>query len=101
MSQADSKRAPPQQVLHCVALLSRCREAMAPGGCVLVVEGLVTDAQGDMFLKVLDLEMLVMTTGGRERTEPELAALMRKAGLDLTRVVRTESPMSIAEAQAR
>jgi predicted transcriptional regulator len=86
---------------HCVALLSRCREAMAPGGRVLVVEGLVTDAQEDTFLKVLDLEMLVMTTGGRERTHAELAALMRKARLDLVRVVRTESPMSVAEAHAR
>jgi len=43
--------------------------------------------------------MLVMP-GGRERTEQEYAALFADAGLRLTGVVDTESPMSVLEARA-
>ena len=84
---------------HCITLLSKCREAMAPGGRVLIVEGIVTDTPASMYFKLLDLEMLVMTTGGRERTEPEFRALLQRAGLGLVRVVPTESPMSVLEAR--
>ena len=85
---------------HCIELLANCRAAMAPGGRVLIVEGVVIDAPESMFFKLLDLEMLVMTTGGRERTEAEFRALLKKAGLELARVVPTESPMSVLEARA-
>ncbi len=83
----------------CVTILSKCREAMAPGGRVLVVEGLVDTPQA-AYLKLLDLQMLVMTSGGRERTEAEFGALFARAGLRLQRVVSTESPMSVLEARA-
>jgi hypothetical protein len=42
--------------------------------------------------------MLVATTGGRERTEEEYRALFARAGLTLSRVVRTQSLSSILEA---
>jgi hypothetical protein len=41
-----------------------------------------------------------MTHGGRERTETEFRALFQKAGLKLTRVVKTESPMVVLEGHA-
>jgi hypothetical protein len=44
--------------------------------------------------QVIDLVMLVML-GGRVRTEAEHAELLRSAGLRLTRVVTTTSPMGI------
>ena len=47
--------------------------------------------------KVLDLEMLLLP-GGKERTEPEFAALVAGAGWRLTRVVRTKSPKCVIEA---
>jgi len=47
--------------------------------------------------KMLDLMMLV-GPGGRERTEPEYAALLSRAGFQLTRVVPTESAVSVVEA---
>jgi hypothetical protein len=95
-----------KSVLHdwpddvCVTILSKCREAMAPGGRVLVVEGLVTNAPQATYLKLLDLQMLVMTSGGRERTEAEFAGIFERAGLRLVRVVPTESPVSVVEARA-
>jgi hypothetical protein len=60
----------------------------------------VSDAPESVFTKLLDLEMLVVTHGGRERTEAEFRGLLREAGLALTRVVRTESPMVVLEARA-
>ena len=47
--------------------------------------------------KLLDLAMLVMP-GGQERTEGEYAALLRKAGLNLTRVIPTASAVCVLEA---
>ena len=46
---------------------------------------------------MLDMMMLV-GRGGQERTEQEYSALLRKTGLRLTRVVPTESPVSVVEA---
>ena len=50
--------------------------------------------------KLIDLEML-MLPGGRERTADEFASLFDRAGFHLTRVVPTESPLSIVEAVRR
>jgi hypothetical protein len=46
---------------------------------------------------MLDMMMLV-GPGGQERTAPEYASLLGKAGLRMTRVVPTASPVSIVEA---
>jgi hypothetical protein len=40
------------------------------------------------------------TPSGRERTEEEFRALFARAGFELTRVVPTESPLGVIEAQA-
>jgi hypothetical protein len=42
---------------------------------------------------------MLVAAGGQERTEPEYAALLAKADLRLTRVVPTESPLSVVEAR--
>ena len=47
--------------------------------------------------KVFDMVMLVLP-GGQERTEAEYIALLGKAGFRLTRVVPTESAVSVVEA---
>jgi hypothetical protein len=84
----------------CIKILANCRTAMEPGGRVLILEGMVSDAPEAVFTKLLDLEMLVVTQGGRERTEAEFGALLHRAGLKLTRVVRTQSPFCVIEAHA-
>ena len=81
-----------------MTILSNCKRAMAPGGTVLVVEQVVSDQPEAAFSKLIDLEMLVMTAGGRERTAPEFARLLDRAGLRMTRVVPTHSPVAIVEA---
>jgi len=47
--------------------------------------------------KMLDMMMLV-GPGGQERTEPEYADLLNKAGLRLIKVVPTDSAVSVVEA---
>jgi hypothetical protein len=82
-------------------ILANCVAAMKPGGRVLVVEQVISDAPEAALGKLLDLEMLVMTPGGRERTEPEFRALFGRAGLELVRVVPTESPYCVLEGRRR
>ncbi len=71
----------------CVRFLTRCREALAPGGRVLVAEQTLPEHDGDHFIKALDLEMLVDTGKGRERTRDQFEALFGRAGLRVERVV--------------
>jgi hypothetical protein len=81
-------------------ILENCRKAMAPGGRVLIVDQVVSDRPEAALSKIADLEMLVMTSGGRERTEQEFDQLLRGAGLKMTRVVPTMSVVCVVEGVA-
>lgn len=72
-------------------------DAMNPDGRLLIIEMVLPPGDTPHFGKVLDIVMLVMT-GGQERTEAEYRQLLAKADLQLTRVLATNSPVSIVEA---
>lgn len=78
-------------------ILSNCRSAMRPHGKVLIVECIVPETDDPSFSKLLDLNMMVMT-GGRERTEREFRELLEDAGLAVTKIIPTISPLRIIEA---
>jgi C-methyltransferase len=78
----------------CVGILRRCAEGLTAGGTVVIVEQ-VLPARGSSFASVVDLEMLLMTPGGRERTVDGFAALFARAGLALEKVLPTPSPVSV------
>jgi hypothetical protein len=80
-----------------VTILKNCRSAMTTSGKVLLVEAVIRPGAATSFSKFMDLNMLVMT-GGRERTEAEYWALLEAAGLRLTRIIPTQTEMSIIEA---
>jgi len=80
-----------------VKILENCRRAMAPGGKVLVAETIVPTGNDPHPIKVMDLNMLVVT-GGLERTQEQYDRLFFRAGLRFARVVTTKSPLSILEA---
>jgi hypothetical protein len=80
-------------------ILRNCREAMAPGGVVLVVDHVIAPGNVADWGKLLDINMLVIP-GGMERTRDEFGALLAGAGLRLRRVVATACPLSIVEAVA-
>jgi hypothetical protein len=82
------------------AILRNVRQAMSPEGRVLVVEGLIPEGDEPALSKLSDLEMLVMTSGGRERTAEEFGELFAAAGLRLTRVVPTAGAAFVLEASA-
>jgi hypothetical protein len=84
----------------CLRLLERIRSAMAPGARLLLLEQVIPPGNGPFPGKLLDLNMLVMSEGGRERTPGEYAILLSKAGLNLQRIVPTPSPVSVVEAVA-
>jgi len=83
---------------RCERILSNSRAAMAPGGRVLVVEMVVPPPGIPSFARLIDLEMLAISSNGKERKEHEFAELFAKAGLVLARVVPTQSPYSVLEA---
>jgi hypothetical protein len=58
----------------------------------------VTDEQGPTPAKILDILMLVITMGGKERTKDEFAELFASSGLRLNRIVPTEGPICVIEA---
>lgn len=70
----------------------------AARGRVILLESVLPPGNTPHFGKIIDLEMLAMP-GGRERTEEEFRALFARAGFELTRIVPTESPLSVIEAR--
>jgi ubiquinone/menaquinone biosynthesis C-methylase UbiE len=70
------------------AILRRCAEAAAPGGRVLVVEALLLPGNVRDGARLMDLEMLALTGGGRERSKPEFRRLLSSAGLQLSETRR-------------
>jgi hypothetical protein len=77
-------------------ILTNCRRAMRLGGAVVVLEQVVPAGNAPSLSKRMDLTQL-LGTSGRERTEAEYKALYEASGFDLTRVVATNSPISIIE----
>jgi hypothetical protein len=81
-----------------VAILKNCHRAMQGQGKLLLVERVMPERAEEAPQVVLaDLEMLVMTPGGRERTAAEFRGLFAAAGFKTTQIVPTQSELSIIE----
>lgn len=80
-----------------ITLLGNCRQAMQENGRVLLVEMVISPRNQPHLSKLADIEMLVMTDGGKERSESEYGVLYEAAGLRLARTIPTESPWSVLE----
>ena len=84
----------------CITLLNTCRQAMRPDGRILVIEQVLRLGRTTFpssIAPLLDVQMMVMSAHGRERTENEYRTLFEAAGLRLARVVPTTSLCSILE----
>ena len=82
-----------------VRILRNVRTAAGPRAAVLLIEMVIPKHDRDFPGKWVDLEML-LNLGARERTADEYRALLNEAGLQMTRVVETASPLSVVEARA-
>jgi len=76
-------------------MLRHCGTAMKPDGKVLVVEIVVPAGNDPSFAKWMDLMMV--TYGGKERSEKQYRSLFASAGLKLTRIVPTKAGISVIE----
>jgi hypothetical protein len=81
----------------CLTILGHCRREMNADSRLLIIEMVLPVGDTPHPGKILDMMMLV-GPGGQERTKQEYDNLLRKAGLRLTRVVPTASPVSVVEA---
>jgi len=78
-------------------ILKNVREAMNPGGKLLIVEMVLPEGDAPHMGKMLDM-MMMLVPGGEERTAAEYAELLEPNGFRVTRVVPTDSAVSVVEA---
>ncbi len=78
-------------------ILANCRRAVPADGALLLVEWALTEGNVPSAGKLIDVVMLLMT-GGRERTVEEYRQLLARAGFRLNRVVPTSTDLNIIEA---
>lgn len=89
---------------HAARILTRCREAMGLQSKLVIVEG-VYPAKIDASLAgrgaaANDVNMLV-STGGRQRSEAEFHELLEASGFALTRILPTPARVSLIEGEPR
>lgn len=81
-----------------ITILRNCRSSMRANGRLILVDCVVPESDEPHFSKFIDLNMLVMT-GGKERTAKEFEQLLGAAGFKLLRIIPTELPFGIVEAE--
>jgi hypothetical protein len=83
------------------AILRSCREAMSDHAKVVIIEGLYPERIDQSIVSrgaaANDVNMLV-STGGRQRSEAEFRSLLESAGLTLERIIPTPGMVSLIEA---
>ena len=93
-----------QNILHwrndedCLRILKTVHAAARPGAKLLVVEAVVEAPNEPQFAKTLDIAMLVLTHGGKERTHAEVQTLLNAVGFRVSRIIPTASFASVIEA---
>jgi hypothetical protein len=85
-----------------VSIYRNCRAAMPERGKLLLMERLLPeqvnpDDPRDRTNVLVDINMMLMSPGGRERTESEHRRLLMQAGLQVERIVQTPSPLAVIE----
>jgi len=78
-------------------ILRNCHRVMPRKTRLILVDYVLRPGDEPDFGKFVDLEMLVLTAGGRERAEPDFRDLLAKAGFELTQIVPTATPKSVIE----
>jgi len=78
-------------------ILRRCASAAGPNSHILLLERVMPDRldESPEHQAIMEIDLAMMTTGGRERTEAEYRSLLAAAGLRMTEVTATASPCSV------
>lgn len=80
-----------------ITILINCRQAMRASGRLLLLETVLPEDNSMHFSKILDLNMLAMSSG-RERTQAQFRWLLTAAGFKMRRTIGTMAPQSLIEA---
>ena len=98
-----------QRILHkwtdesCIEILRNCKKAIPEKTGKLIIVDIVLqpdyhrDPLGDMRLTI-DLVMLAVTSGGKERTEQEWKSLLEEGGFPRYKIIKIPALESIIEA---
>lgn len=93
-----------QKIIHdwgdkeAVQILSQIRQAIEKSKKLLIIESVLRQSGNSLTMLLKDIEMLIMTKGGRERTESEFRKLLSDSGFRVTRILETGTSLSIIEA---
>jgi SAM-dependent methyltransferase len=81
-------------------ILQRCAQAAQPDSHVILFERVLPEIldESPEHQSIMQIDLAMMTTGGKERTENEYRQLLADAGLRMTSVTRTASPCSVIHA---
>lgn len=82
-------------------LLRNCRQAIPPGGRLILVENMIDPSQASNPQKALMDLMMFTLTSGRERTAEQFEALLSAAEFELLRIIPTERGNAVIEASPR
>lgn len=83
-------------------ILRSCAAAARPDAHVILLERVLPDVleESPAHRAIMEIDLAMMTTGGKERTESEYRVLLAAAGLQMTTVTPTASPCSLIHAVA-
>jgi hypothetical protein len=77
------------------AILMNGRQVVPGGGMVVLIERLLPAGNGYSIAKLNDLQMMVVTPRGRERSEAEFEALFAATGFSLAKIVPVLAGMNL------
>jgi hypothetical protein len=80
-----------------LTILKHCYQAMVENDLLLVVEQVIPPGNNPFMGKLHDINMLIMSDCGCERTEAEYRTLFERAGFKLTKIFPTQSDASVIE----
>ncbi|XP_042486903.1 caffeic acid 3-O-methyltransferase-like [Macadamia integrifolia] len=86
---------------HCLRLLKHCYEALPEDGKVVILEAILPESPESNFLEKdifgMDLCMMVLQYGGKERTQKEYSDLAKASGFNGIRMVCQVHAFSVLE----
>jgi predicted O-methyltransferase YrrM len=85
---------------HAVRILRNCRTAMRVDSPLILIEAILPPHGQPTGAVLADVNMMAMLTG-KERTQDEYGALLRAAGLRLSKIVPVSDRLSLIEARPK
>ncbi len=80
-------------------ILKNLKDSMNPKAKLIIVEYVFRPDNKPNYGKVLDIQMLISTQGGIERTQEQYTDLLKVNGFKLNRIIPTLAPFSLIEAE--